>query len=289
MTPVHMKNCLIVKTPQAAPPNGLTSRNIPNPIKREVRQRCGFGCVICGMILYDYDHMMNDWSQVQEHVADDITLLCTAHHREKTNGLLTREQVAKANKNPFNLREGSSKPYDLHFDGEHGTVVLADNIFTNHSLIQQYEGVHWPFCVPVLVDGIPLIGLRVEDGRLLFAMEVYNEFNEKILAIYDNQMIYSVGIWDVTLVGKVLTIREGQRDVILQLEFRPPSEIAINKAKLRCNGVTIEVEKDHFVINGNRTGERAGNALSSLVGISVGPTYRFPRGAWPIDRVDRYR
>lgn len=24
------------------------SRDIPDPIKRDVRQRCGFGCVICG-------------------------------------------------------------------------------------------------------------------------------------------------------------------------------------------------------------------------------------------------
>lgn len=37
------------------------SRNIPLPIQREVRQRCGFGCVICGMPLYEYEHM-EEWA-----------------------------------------------------------------------------------------------------------------------------------------------------------------------------------------------------------------------------------
>jgi len=35
-----------------------TCRNIPLPIQREVRQRCGFGCVICGTLLYEYDHIL---------------------------------------------------------------------------------------------------------------------------------------------------------------------------------------------------------------------------------------
>ena len=62
---------------------------IPSGIQREVRQRCGFGCVICGMPLYEYEHM-KEWAIVREHVADDITLLCDQHHREKTSGLLPK-------------------------------------------------------------------------------------------------------------------------------------------------------------------------------------------------------
>ena len=58
-----------------------TSRNIPLPIQREVRQRCGFGCVVCGMPLYEYEHLLG-WAQVERHVATEITLLCDQHHRE---------------------------------------------------------------------------------------------------------------------------------------------------------------------------------------------------------------
>jgi hypothetical protein len=57
-------------------------RAIPEPVKREVRQRCGFGCVICGKPLYDYDHKLG-FSKVRRHVAEQITLLCPTHHADE--------------------------------------------------------------------------------------------------------------------------------------------------------------------------------------------------------------
>jgi hypothetical protein len=74
---------------------------IPYEIKREVRQRCGFGCVICGSPLYEYEHM-EGWAVVHRHVAEEITLLCDKHHSERTKGLLPKEDVVKANNNPYN-------------------------------------------------------------------------------------------------------------------------------------------------------------------------------------------
>lgn len=35
---------------------GLT-RDIPASVKRAVRQRDGFGCVICGLGIYTYEHI----------------------------------------------------------------------------------------------------------------------------------------------------------------------------------------------------------------------------------------
>ncbi|WNG79930.1 hypothetical protein C6A86_016810 [Mycobacterium sp. ITM-2016-00316] len=56
---------------------------IPDPMKREVRQRCGFGCVICGHPIYEYEHM-DDYAVVKRHGVANITLLCDGHHRLKT-------------------------------------------------------------------------------------------------------------------------------------------------------------------------------------------------------------
>lgn len=52
---------------------------IPAKIKRLVRQRCGFGCVICGSPIYEYDHIVN-WSETHHHKAEELTLLCSKHH-----------------------------------------------------------------------------------------------------------------------------------------------------------------------------------------------------------------
>ena len=95
--------------------NNYNSRNIPLPIQREVRKRCGFGCVICGFPLYEYDHLTG-WANVYEHVAEDITLLCDQHHKEVTNGLLPREKVFEANKSPYNLKYGLCSPLLLHYE-----------------------------------------------------------------------------------------------------------------------------------------------------------------------------
>ena len=51
------------------------SRTIPEGVKREVRQRCGFGCVICGLGFYDYEHFAPDFVDATEHNPAGMTLL----------------------------------------------------------------------------------------------------------------------------------------------------------------------------------------------------------------------
>lgn len=77
------------------------------------------------MPLYEYEHM-EEWASVKRHVAEEITLLCDQHHREKTGGFLPKEMVRNADSDPFNLREGVSKPYCLHFSGK--TAEIASHV-----------------------------------------------------------------------------------------------------------------------------------------------------------------
>src|SRR5690349_14336280 len=103
---------------------------IPDPIKRVVRQRCGFGCVICGFPLVHYDHM-TEWSVVREHRADNLTLLCPNHHQQKTNGLLTEEQVRAADAKPYNRERRMTAPFGLNLMGPNPPgVVIGGNMFT---------------------------------------------------------------------------------------------------------------------------------------------------------------
>src|ERR1700722_20606163 len=104
-------------------PTQVTGRDIPRPVQLEVRQRCVFGFVVCGLPIYEYDHL-RDWASSHSHVADDLTLLCDRHHREKTHKLLPLEQVIEANRHPHNRKHGVSKPYDLHYSGNQCEVVI---------------------------------------------------------------------------------------------------------------------------------------------------------------------
>jgi hypothetical protein len=55
---------------------------IPEDIKRIVRARCGYGCVMCGAQPYDYDHI-EEYEIVKCHEANNLTLLCKHHHGEQ--------------------------------------------------------------------------------------------------------------------------------------------------------------------------------------------------------------
>ncbi len=93
------------------------SRNIPESIKRAVRERCKFGCIICGNLLYAYDHFDPEFNDAHEHHPNGITLLCDYHHRQKTNKLISLETIRHKNDNPFNVNSDGAtfKMTDLTF------------------------------------------------------------------------------------------------------------------------------------------------------------------------------
>lgn len=237
------------------------SRDIPLPIQREVRQRCGFGCVVCGMPLYEYEHML-EWAQVKRHVADEITLLCDQHHREKTSGLLPADAVKLANSDPFNLRVGASKPYDLHYAGETCEVDIGGNRFK--AVASNYGS----SMAALVIDDVPMVGFVMGDGHLLLHLNLFDETNRLILRIANNRLEYSVSPWDIRLVGRRLEIREGHGRFLIEIEFRVPNEIVISRGRFLHNGVEVVVNPGYALITNNRTlltGNLATGCPSGLV------------------------
>jgi hypothetical protein len=224
-------------------------RDIPLPVQRAVRQRCGFGCVICGLPLYEYEHMLGYENVKQQgrdpHVAGEITLLCDQHHRERTSGLLPVVAVMAADKDPFNLREGVSKPYSLHYSGGSMKTVIGGNVFA----VNDHGYGTWS-CV-IVVDGIPMIGYVLADGHILLTVNFFDEYNRRVLRIDNNRLVYSVSPWDIQLVGRNLVIRERSRMIFLDVTFEVPNCLIINRGRLLCNGVEILIKPEHILITNN--------------------------------------
>jgi len=133
---------------------------IEESIKRQVRQRYAFGCVVCGSPLYEYDHIV-PYSQVGTHEVENLVLLCDGHHREKTNGLLTEKQVRSAAADPFNIRAGASTPYLLHYDGSRGQVTMGSVGYTWDDLRR------FLFTIPLIIDNLPIVVLTLQDQTCL--------------------------------------------------------------------------------------------------------------------------
>jgi 5-methylcytosine-specific restriction endonuclease McrA len=132
--------------------------SIPEPIKRAVRQACGFGCILCGYPIYDYDHVV-PYATTEEHTIENLCLLCGRHHTEKNRGLLPVEKVREARLDPINKRTGVSEAEYLHYSGKSCIVRLGNYVATND--LSFMEG---SYCALVIANE-KLSELRLHDTQ----------------------------------------------------------------------------------------------------------------------------
>jgi trigger factor len=216
--------------------------------------------------LYEYDHIV-PWAQVKEHTPENLVLLCDRHHREKTNGLLPAEQVEEASRAPFNLRSGESAAYELHYAGGGCQTILGSNVHVWPDLLEGWS------TVPLMIDDIPIVIFRVEDGRLLMSLQLLAEDNHLVAQVVDNELVFSMSPWDVQFEGRRLTIRDAPRDIFVDVAFEPPQRVVIDRGRLWANGIQIEFSPEAMVVGGNIRFSK--NSAVALVGIVAGDV---PRG-----------
>lgn len=289
---MSMSGNIIVQGPSPASvgdPQRPNSRNIPEPMKRTIRQRCGFGCVICGAWPFQYDHMTRDWAEVKEHVESDITLLCPNHHQEKTGGTLPRADVIAANEVPYNLFNDNPPSQLLHYAGNTATATIATNQFISsaQTLAKGLKDHRLPYMIPLLIDSVVIMGFRFQDDHALLTLLLLNEYNEIDLKIDDNQLTFNRKVWDVERVGRELIVRRGPRDVALRVLFEPPDRINILRAKFMFNGVFLDLHERYLILNGERFDNFEQNFIVSPIGVSIGRTSGTERGVINFERVKR--
>jgi trigger factor len=220
---------------------------------------------------------MLGWATVQRHVADEMTLLCDKHQRERTNGLLPISDVQAANQDPFNRRSGSSAPYTLHYSGDYCRVDIGSNVLTAPMMSD---------LVAVQVDGEPLVGFRFEDSHYLLNVLLFNEVNEPVLQIVDNELIYSAEPWDIELVGTRLTVRAAARKIFIDIVFEPPATVRFLRGRLLLNGIELYIQPTFILVVNSGALISRSKASGSSIGLNVG--YDGGPSAFRIGRVPRY-
>jgi trigger factor len=228
-------------------------------MKRSVRQRCGFGCILCGKPLYQYDHILG-WANVKRHREEEILLLCAEHHDEKTKGLLLEADVREANENPFNLRSDVTVPYTLRFTGNDyrfdiGTIIFSGSLDTNG-----------PFVQPIRIDGTPVLSVRLEDSHYLLTLYIADESGRIVMMIRENELVLSSWVWDVEFVARRIIIREGMGKVLVDIEFNLPEGFRIRRGRLLWNGIGLLVTEHWAAVLNNS----ALLADISIVGCAAG-------------------
>jgi len=236
---------------------------IPEKIKKLVRQRCGFSCVLCGLPVYDYDHII-PWAEVREHQAGNLTLLCPQHHREKTSGLRTDEEIKKANENPISRRNGHTAPYKLNYSGGEFAIQIGGAEFGVNEIGEQDS------LIPLVIDGQPMVAFHVEDGNLLLDLFMYDENNYPILVIHRNELVLMVNIWDITFISNRLRVESKQMNVLVVIEFCLPGKVWIKQGVFMKNGIKFEITESNFrfgqtILNLGKVKSRIGIVLGVAV------------------------
>lgn len=207
---------------------GLT-RDIPEGIRRAVRQRDGFGCIVCGNAIIDYEHFEPEFADAEQHTVDGIILLCITCHGMKTRGRLSKETITKFRSNPTaKLQRFSAGPFDI---GDAPPSVIFGNISTRN--VKDI----------IRIDGDSILSVKEPEqpgGPFRISANIRNRDGQPMLSIVDNEWRTSTSNWDVVVEGRNIVIRSALRDINMSLRTDPPNQLTFERFQIMHKGIRID-------------------------------------------------
>lgn len=208
------------------------SRYIPAGDKRKVRKRCGYGCVICGMGIYTYEHIDPPFSEAKEHNPKKITLLCGSCQLKVTKGIWSKDKVKGANSNPKCLQKGYTndlfdirKPFGVNL----GRIYFYKNSSGDLLKIGDKELLSIRFSAkePPMITGV-----------------FYDDKTKLSFEIKDNEWFGDIKFWDIETVGNKIIVRSSTRKIFVEVTAKPPHIISINRINMSIRGMGIRTNED---------------------------------------------
>ena len=219
------------------------TRPIPEAAKREVRQRDGFGCIVCGSAFYQYDHLGTEFKDAETHDPRQIVLLCGGCHDRKTRGALSTETLQIHAQSPYCIQANFSwGPLDV--GREHPEIVLGTLTATNVRSLLTIDG------EDVFSIGPPL----VTHGPFTVNASLYDKSGRQTIKIVSNEFQAGVSNWDVEIIGPRVTIRSapGKFDLVIRME--PPHRLVIERLDMVYKSFSIQCrEGQETIIEGAGT------------------------------------
>ncbi len=236
------------------------ARPIPSAIAREVRQKCGFGCVVCGNAVYQYDHFDPPFEDALTHDANGIVLLCGGCHDRKTRGQLSIQTVRKWNNMPFCKREGHS--WGVFDIGDNGPPV----VWLGNLLLWECETL-------IKLNGEPILQIRAPEdqgGPFRLTARLRDSEGRQTLAIIDNEWQAPHDNWDVDVIGQRITVRRARGDICLVIRIVPPSGLHVERLSMTHRGVSIDGATGERMRFRTPDGREFSTDWAQIVGAAVG-------------------
>lgn len=202
-------------------------RRIPNNIKYLVRQEDGFGCIHCGLGIYEYEHIDPEFKDATAHDAKSIGLLCPTQHSKVTRKFTSKATVKRWKANPWCKTHGHVHD---RFD------IDTDNleIWVGGTKVQGFEKI-------ISIDDNCILSVKPPEeigGQFRLSAVIHDNQNQPILTIADNEWKASSDAFDIVSSEGKIGIRKDGR-FVLRIYLYPPNVVVFEEIDMLYNGMTI--------------------------------------------------
>ncbi len=208
------------------------SRYIPAAIRKQVRRRCKFGCVVCGSAIVTYEHIDPVFSDAKVHDPTRITLLCGHRQLESSKGLLSKQSIQESDAKS----KGSQRGYvDSIFDlgGKVPSLVMGGNeldLKPNQILS---------------INGLPVFKIEHPERKSRkwrLSGIFYGEKNQCLCYIESNELRLLADNYDIVQESNRFFISNEKGNRIFELEINPPDKLILKIMKLVVDGNEISID-----------------------------------------------
>lgn len=234
-------------------------RYVPSDIRARIRRDAGFGCVICGCVLVDYEHIDPEFNQAKEHNPKKMTLLCISCHGRVTRKIISKKAVWEAKNNPRSLQDGYV--HDLLFvNTDEMEIRIGSSSSKNTKTILTIYGKPVIWFEPPLEDGEPskLCAIFYDENGEAISYVNRNQFT----ALSTNQDVWSEST-------KLSIISNGVKCLVMDREGGAVLYVSKMQGKYLDTSVTIDSQDNLIITQGGTTvslGEfRVENCGSAIV------------------------
>lgn len=213
-------------------------RYIPEDIKKAVRKRDGFGCILCAVPIVDYEHVDPLFTDAHEHKAECITLLCPNCHRKVTGGQISKDIVKAAMLSPAAKKTGQIGD-QIYFCDVHPEIIFAGARFTNCQ-------------IPIRAFGEDIVFIEQEDEKFFLTAKLWDSCGKQTLQIKRNQWIASTdNIWDFKVIGNRFHIQEKEQKPAMIIRVENNSSLIIERFDMLLNNsMRFTGDQDKVTLNG---------------------------------------
>ncbi|SIO96707.1 HNH endonuclease [Vibrio spartinae] len=210
------------------------SRYIPTDIRKKIRRDAGFGCVVCGCVLIEYEHIEPEFKDASEHNPDNMTILCPICHDRVTKKIISKRDVWAAKRNPKGLQQG----------------YVNDLIFPNTDELEFLLGSVQVINVGIIISiyGKPLFWFESSENNeepFTICCIFYGVGGEPIAYINRNEYIALIKKQDIVSVASRLTISDDKYGCILGMSREGGSPIHITELYMQYNKIKVMINNEN--------------------------------------------